>query len=54
MGGGKGDITTYVAVVRPGSILFEVAGADEAIVRESFRKAAAKLPVDVKVITREE
>lgn len=53
MGGGKGDISTYVAVVRPGSILFEVAGADEAIVREAFRKAAAKLPVDVKVVARE-
>jgi len=52
MGGGKGDISTYVAVVRPGSILFEVAGAEESIVREAFRKAAAKLPVDVKIITR--
>lgn len=52
MGGGKGDISTYVAVVRPGSVLFEVAGADEAIVREAFRKASAKLPVDVKIITR--
>jgi large subunit ribosomal protein L16 len=53
MGGGKGDISTYVAVVRPGLILFEVAGAEESIVREAFRKAGAKLPIDVKVIAKE-
>jgi large subunit ribosomal protein L16 len=52
MGGGKGDISTYVAVVRPGSVLFEVAGADEAIVKEAFRKAGAKLPVNVKMVSR--
>ncbi len=54
MGGGKGDISTYVAVVRPGLILFEVAGAPEEVVREAFRKASAKLPIDVKFISREE
>jgi len=54
MGGGKGDIKTYVAVVRPGMILFEVAGADPAIVKEAFRKASAKLPIDVKLVSREE
>ena len=54
MGGGKGEISTYVAVVKPGMILFEVAGAAEAIVREAFRKASAKLPIDVKVITKGE
>lgn len=53
MGGGKGDISTYVAVVRPGTILFEVAGADPDIVREAFRKASAKLPIDVKIVSRE-
>lgn len=53
MGGGKGDITTYVAVVKPGAVLFEVAGAAEEIVRLAFDRAGAKLPVDVKVITRE-
>ena len=53
MGGGKGDISTYVAVVKPGMILFEVAGADEQIVREAFRKASAKLPIDIKIVTRE-
>ena len=54
MGGGKGDISTYVAVVRPGMILFEVAGADPLIVREAFRKASAKLPIDIKIISREQ
>ncbi len=53
MGGGKGDIATYVAVVKPGMILFEVAGAAEEIVRDAFKKAASKLPIDVKIVTRE-
>jgi large subunit ribosomal protein L16 len=52
MGGGKGDISTYVAVVKPGMILFEVAGAPEEIVREAFRKASEKLPIDVKIVVR--
>lgn len=54
MGGGKGDISTYVAVVRPGLILFEVAGVDFLIVKEAFRKASAKLPIDTKIVSREE
>lgn len=53
MGGGKGEIETYVAVVKPGLVLFEVAGAAEDAVREAFRKAGAKLPIDVKMIVRE-
>lgn len=52
MGGGKGEISTYVAVVKPGMVLFEVAGAAEEIVKEAFRKAGAKLPIDVKMISR--
>ena len=54
MGGGKGDISTYVAVVKPGLVLFEVAGAAEDIVKESFRKAGAKLPIDVKMVSRQD
>lgn len=54
MGGGKGDISTYVAVVKPGLILYEVSGAEESVIREAFRKAGAKLPIDVKVVSREE
>lgn len=53
MGGGKGDISTYVAVVKPGAVLFEVAGAAEDVVREAFKRASAKLPVDVKIISRD-
>jgi large subunit ribosomal protein L16 len=52
MGGGKGDISTYVAVVKPGLVLFEVAGASFEIVKEAFRKAGAKLPIAVKMISR--
>ena len=54
MGGGKGDISAYVAVVKPGLILYEVAGADKEIVKEAFRKAGAKLPINVKMVSREE
>ncbi|MEK7550650.1 MAG: 50S ribosomal protein L16 [Patescibacteria group bacterium] len=54
MGGGKGDISTYVAVVRPGVILFEVAGAEKSIVVDAFNKASAKLPIATKIISREE
>lgn len=54
MGGGKGEISTYVAVVKPGMILFEVAGAAEEVVREAFRRASSKLPIDVRVVSRED
>lgn len=54
MGGGKGEISTYVAVVKPGLVLFEVAGAAPEIVKEAFRKASAKLPIDVKMVSRED
>ncbi|PIU71921.1 50S ribosomal protein L16 [Candidatus Woesebacteria bacterium CG_4_10_14_0_2_um_filter_39_14] len=51
MGGGKGDIAKYVVTVRPGRILFEVAGATEEIVKLAFARAAAKLPIKTKFIT---
>ena len=53
MGGGKGDIDRYVAVVKPGKILFEVAGVPEELVREVFRKAISKLPMKAKIIKKE-
>ena len=53
MGGGKGDLDRFVAVVRPGRILFEVAGAAENYVMDAFNKAASKLPIKTKVITKE-
>jgi len=54
MGGGKGDIDRYVAVIRPGRILFEVAGAEASIVESAFDKASAKLPVKTIVIRKGE
>lgn len=49
MGSGKGDIHEYVAVVRPGQVLFEVAGIPEDQAAEAFKKAAAKLPYSAKL-----
>lgn len=54
MGGGKGDISKYVAVVRPGRIIFEVAGAPWEVVRSAFERAAVKLPIKTKFIKKEE
>ena len=45
MGSGKGDIDTYVSVVRPGRIIFEVAGVPKDVAAEALRKAMHKLPV---------
>ena len=53
MGSGKGDIHEYVAVVRPGRILFEMGGIPQADAREAMRLAGAKLPVRTKFITKE-
>jgi large subunit ribosomal protein L16 len=54
MGKGKGATDRWVAVVKRGRIMFEVAGVPEEAAREAFRKAHHKLPVDTKVIAREE
>jgi len=53
MGGGKGDISHYVAVITPGRILFEVAGVTKSVVKEAFDRAGAKLPFKTKVVSRE-
>lgn len=50
MGGGKGEVVKYVAVVRRGRILFEMAGVPEKIAQEAIRLAAHKLPVKTKFI----
>lgn len=52
LGAGKGDVKGYVAVIRPGRILFEVTGISEAAAHEALRLAAAKLPVITKVVKR--
>lgn len=54
MGKGKGATDRWVAVVKRGRVMFEVAGVPEAAAREAFRKAHHKLPVDTKVVAREE
>jgi len=53
MGSGKGAPDHWVAVVRPGRILFEMAGVPEAEAAEAMRLASHKLPVDVKFLVRE-
>ena len=52
MGKGKGPVDGWVAVIRPANILFEVDGVNENVARESFRLAAAKLPIRTKFISR--
>ncbi|MCW8130038.1 MAG: 50S ribosomal protein L16 [Planctomycetota bacterium] len=51
-GGGKGDVEYWAAVVKPGTIMFEVQGVMESVAREIFRKQSGKLPVRVKFIAR--
>jgi large subunit ribosomal protein L16 len=52
MGSGKGNPEFWVAVVKPGRILFEVDGVTEEIAREAMRLAAHKLPIKTKFVTR--
>jgi large subunit ribosomal protein L16 len=52
MGSGKGGVEGYVAVVKPGRVLFEIAGVSEADARQAFKLAASKLPLDTKFLVR--
>lgn len=52
MGKGKGAPDHWVAVVRPGRILYEMQGVEEGLAREAFRLAAQKLPIKTKFVTR--
>jgi large subunit ribosomal protein L16 len=54
MGSGKGSPEYWVAVVKPGRVLFEIAGVDEGLAREALRLAANKLPIKCKFIAKEE
>lgn len=54
MGGGKGNPEFWVAVVRPGRILFELGGVPEDVAREALHLAGYKLPVKVRFVRREE
>jgi len=53
-GKGKGNVEAWVAVVKEGKIMFEIAGVDEAVAREALRLAAHKLPIKTKFVMREE
>jgi large subunit ribosomal protein L16 len=52
MGSGKGAPEYWVARVKPGKILYEMAGVTEAVAKEAFRLAAMKLPIKTKIVTR--
>ena len=54
MGKGKGNPEYWVAVVRPGRVLYEVSGISEAVAKEAFQFASRKLPLATKFVTREE
>ncbi len=52
MGKGKGNVEYYVAVVKPGTIMFEIDGVKRAVAEEALRLAAQKLPVKTKITVR--
>ena len=52
MGSGKGAVDHWVAVVKPGRILFEMAGVPEDVAREALRRASSKLPMGTKIVVR--
>jgi large subunit ribosomal protein L16 len=54
MGSGKGNPEYWVAVIKPGRVLFEMSGVDEELAREAMRRASHKLPVKTKFVKRDE
>src|SRR5215216_2885889 len=52
MGSGKGSVEGWVAVVKPGRVLFEIAGVPEAEARQAFKLAASKLPIETRFLAR--
>ena len=53
MGSGKGNPEGWVAVVKPGRIMFEISGVDESVAKEALRLAINKLPIKCKIVNRE-
>lgn len=53
MGKGKGNPEEWVAVVKPGRVIYEIAGVDEGLANEALRRAAMKMPMKCKVMVRE-
>lgn len=54
MGKGKGNVEGWVAVVRPGRVLFEISGCSETLAREALCRAASKLSVHTRLLSREQ
>jgi len=54
MGSGKGSPEYWVAVVKPGRVMFEISGADEELSRKALKLASYKLPIKCKIITKAE
>ncbi|SEG77716.1 50S ribosomal protein L16 [Paenibacillus sp. UNC499MF] len=54
MGSGKGNVEKWVSVVKPGKVMFELAGVSEEVAREAMRLAMHKLPVKCKFVKKEE
>ena len=54
MGKGKGSVEGWVAVVKPGRIIYEISGVPEEVAREALRLAASKMPFKCKIVSREE
>jgi large subunit ribosomal protein L16 len=54
MGSGKGAPEFWVAVVKPGRVMFEIAGVNEEVAKEAIRLASAKMPIKTRFIKREE
>jgi large subunit ribosomal protein L16 len=52
MGKGKGNVEGWVCVIRPGRMLYEMEGVEEALAKEAFRLAAHKLPIKTRFVTR--
>ncbi len=52
MGGGKGDVEGYVALVKPGTIIFEVAGLDKESLRNVLKAISYKLPIKTKIVEK--
>jgi large subunit ribosomal protein L16 len=52
MGSGKGSVEGWVAVVKPGRVMFEIQGVTETMAREAFKLASSKLPINTRVLVR--
>lgn len=54
MGSGKGNVDHYIAVVKPGTILFEMGGVEKEVAMEAMRLAGRKIPMEVRIVNRGE